>query len=457
MGRTENRQVLWRDGSLDELVAMLSGPALSVRIEVLVQSGIGERVVGEVHMVAGGIADAVAGDRRGEQAMEYLLGRPQSGFRIEHCAPDPEGGTLSPPGPEEGTLAGRSIAEIMRYCENYVMTCLLDVWRGNERATISYRRGEIASITVNGTDAPARLSEVLAWTEGMYNLVLPPLILPSVPRAVRARTAPAGAAVPPPVPAAAMSALASAQQTVKKTIAMLSPEVAKRRGTLYGMPVDVFGKSRQRVVGERFTDVGMPTAVGVPVLPAEGSAPSSPPPPSTPSVAPQPAPSRPTLFGRLEHKDANPPEAEAQAVTAVRVHMKSEEILPVPAPDPPSRPTTGQATKVVPPRPPAPPPPASPVPTNTVAAPEPASPAPPVITAGADLVRTTAPGYTASGSQALPPLSRPRGQHPPAMRRPQSARRTEFAQSMLEQQWVAYTGFGIGVGIVLLVAYLVLR
>src|SRR5437868_5979177 len=49
---TPTRQVVdWAGGSLDDLVALLSGPASSARIEVL-SSG---KVVGEVHVIAGGV------------------------------------------------------------------------------------------------------------------------------------------------------------------------------------------------------------------------------------------------------------------------------------------------------------------------------------------------------------------------------------------------------------------
>ena len=33
----------------------------------------------------------------------------------------------------------------MRYCEDYVITCAIEVWRGNENARIDYQRGEIRS------------------------------------------------------------------------------------------------------------------------------------------------------------------------------------------------------------------------------------------------------------------------------------------------------------------------
>src|SRR5205814_112949 len=77
------------------------------------------------------------------------------------------------------------LAALMRYCEQYAMTCLLEVWRGGEQATINYRRGEIVSTTVDGNDDPEQLPEVMTWSQGQYRIVLPPLVLPAPPRPSR--------------------------------------------------------------------------------------------------------------------------------------------------------------------------------------------------------------------------------------------------------------------------------
>jgi len=133
-----DQAVEWKGGSLDELVAMLSGPALAARIEVLApEPGTrAERVAGEVHMVAGGVSESFAGDLRGDEALEHLKALSSTRFRVEPCVPDPETGGVAPPGPDEGLLTERPLASLMRYCEQFAMTCLLEVWRGSEHATI---------------------------------------------------------------------------------------------------------------------------------------------------------------------------------------------------------------------------------------------------------------------------------------------------------------------------------
>ena len=114
----------------------------------------------------------------------------------------------------------------MRYCEDYVISCAIDVWRGNETARVEYKRGEISGVTVGGIDAPERLAEVMQWSSGNYRLVVPEFKLPaSAPKRAKSATA-----TPAPVPAPAPSAQAARNASSTKTIfGMPVAEVAKAR------------------------------------------------------------------------------------------------------------------------------------------------------------------------------------------------------------------------------------
>jgi hypothetical protein len=170
----------WAGGSLAELMSVLSAAALPSRIRVFAP-GAGEVQVGEVHLLAGGINDAFAGDKRGQEAVSALQQVNGARFVIDTRLPDPETGSLTKPGPGEGNLAQRPLVEVMRYCEDYVLTCTLEVWRGEEQARISYRRGELVGTSVGGSDAPERLPEVMAWKEGFFEIDLPLPVTPPVP------------------------------------------------------------------------------------------------------------------------------------------------------------------------------------------------------------------------------------------------------------------------------------
>jgi hypothetical protein len=178
-GPSADRITEWEGGSLNELVAMLQAAALPVRIEVMAP-GTTNSSAGEVHLLAGGMADAFAGSLRRDDAMAALQRLEGARFVIECRLPDPESGSLSEPGPQQGSLKERSLASLMRYCEEYVLTCRLEVWRGQDRAAISYRRGEIIGTIVGGSEGSERLPEVLGWSDGSYEIILSAPVLPQM-------------------------------------------------------------------------------------------------------------------------------------------------------------------------------------------------------------------------------------------------------------------------------------
>ena len=179
-GPSADRITEWEGGSLSELVAMLQAAALPVRIEVIAPGTTGSNA-GEVHLLAGGLADAFAGSLRRDDAMAALQRLEGARYIIESRLPHPESGSLSEPGPHQGGLKDRPLASLMRYCEDYVLTCRLEVWRGQDRAVISYRRGEIISTVVGGSEGSELLPEVMGWTEGSYEIILPAPVLPQMP------------------------------------------------------------------------------------------------------------------------------------------------------------------------------------------------------------------------------------------------------------------------------------
>ena len=214
----------WSGGDLDDLIAILSAPAVSARVEVL--GATGDAAVGEVHLLAGGVSDSIYQGQATDDALDRLRADKPTRFRVEQRLPNPLDGNLSEPGPETGTLDGRALAHLMRYCEDYVISCAIDVWRGNETARVEYKRGEISGVTVGGIDAPERLAEVMQWSSGNYRLVVPEFKLPATaPKRAKSSTA-----TPAPVPAPAPSAQAARNASSTKTIfGMPVAEVAKAR------------------------------------------------------------------------------------------------------------------------------------------------------------------------------------------------------------------------------------
>jgi hypothetical protein len=219
----EGQTYKWDGGTLEELLGLLAEAALSVRVEALHADR--DEKVGEIHIVAGGVSETIAGERRGDAAMTYLRQIPGLRFLAHPALPDPEEGTLGAPGALEGSLAERPAPALMRYCETFVLTCALELRHRDDHVRVSYRRGEILRTLVNGSESGERLPEVMAWTEGTWRITLPQIALPRPPKAARPLRAPAvdsstifGYQVQPVPPAAAPADAAVAPAPVAASV-----------------------------------------------------------------------------------------------------------------------------------------------------------------------------------------------------------------------------------------------
>jgi hypothetical protein len=277
-GPSDERVTEWTGGSLNELMIVLSAAALPTRIRVFAP-GPGDTPAGEVHLLAGGLNDAFAGEARGEDAVAALQRITGARFLIDTRLPDPETGSLAKPGPAEGNLAQRPLVEVMRYCEEYVLTCTLEVWRGEDQARISYRRGELVGTTVGGSDAPDRLPEVMGWKEGFFEIALPLPVTPPVPALSKRSTASmavAGASTGTQPP--------SGERVRRKTDPLISFDAAKKGAPAQPAPA-----------AARPTGSGGPKLPPGPPLPglqarSTAAVRSQP----APAAGPKPAPSGPT-------------------------------------------------------------------------------------------------------------------------------------------------------------------
>jgi hypothetical protein len=269
----------WSGGDLDDLIAILSGPALSARVEVL--GATGDAAIGEVHLLAGGVSDALFGGKSTDDALDKLRAAKPTRFRVEQRLPNPTDGDLTYPGPDSGTLESRALAHLMRYCEDYVITAGIEVWRGNENARVEYKRGEIGNVTVGGIDAPERLAEVMQWASGNYRLIVQPMKLPAVaPK--RPQAAAAAAKVPAPAPSAQAARHASATKTI---FGMPAAEIIKARAAAEAAKA---AASAARTTSP--TSPATPSTVEKPAAAAAPTPAAAPVKSTPPGVAPTPVP-----------------------------------------------------------------------------------------------------------------------------------------------------------------------
>jgi hypothetical protein len=411
----------WSGGDLDDLIAILSGPAVSARVEVLGPKG--DEVLGEVHLLAGGVSESIFQGKSTDDALDRLRALNPTRFRIEQRLPNPADGSLSNPGPETGTLDGRALAHLMRYCEDYVITCVIEVWRGNETARVEYKRGEISGVTVGGIDAPERLAEVMQWSSGNYRLIAPPFQLPATaPKRPKPDKA---AATPVPVPAASAQAARHASSTK----------------TIFGMPIADIGKARVS-----------PEAAKPAAAPAAPAAAAPAPPAAAP--APQPAPASPAPAAATARPAAAPAAASRDAATKTIFGVPAPQLPEGFVPEHPGSPAAAAAAesaraeaaradgkktgarKVEVPAPAMEPPPATAPPAAAAAVPAPA--------AAETTEPTTRPGFdtrTEPRKRAEPaPAPAPKAEPRPAPARP-------------ERSIAAYVGVGFAFGLALLGVY----
>ena len=426
----------WSGGDLDDLIAILSAPAVSARVEVL--GATGDAVVGEVHLLAGGVSDSIYQGKATDDALDRLRADKPTRFRVEQRLPNALDGNLTEPGPETGTLDGRALAHLMRYCEDYVISCAIDVWRGNETARVEYKRGEISGVTVGGIDAPERLAEVMQWSSGNYRLVVPEFKLPATaPKRAKSSTA-----TPAPVPAPAPSAQAARNASSTKTI--------------FGMPVAEVAKARaaaeaaKEASAKTAPDMARPSAqpaaprVATPV-PVVAPAPRVAPPGVAPSATPAPMTASrdsatKTIFG------VPAPRAPEGFPSAAPAQRASQPGAPAVAADADSARTetakvdrkTG-ARKVDVPAPAVVAPATGPAPTAPAAAPPRAAAAPVAAPSAEPSERqpTTTPGFDSRG----------------AARKPGAAAPASEKQPPKQTQIWTYVGVGFAFGLVLLGIY----
>ncbi|MGD0836148.1 MAG: hypothetical protein ABSB49_05825 [Polyangia bacterium] len=349
----------WEGGSLGELVSTLQAAALPARIEVI-PPGSADGRAGEIHLLAGGLADAFAGTLRRDEAVAALQRLEGARYVVVTCLPDPATGSLASPGPHEGSLKDRSVAALMRYCEEYVLTCRLEVWRGQERAVVDYRRGEIVGTSVAGSDASDRLPEVMAWSEGSYQIVLPAPTLPSSPRKSKAQVA--EPALPdewkrhPTLPAGPASDSALAQERAR-SIAVSAPQPAQPAvgASLAPAQAKAVAPPAEKVL-PALTLRGSPPAPAVPA--------SALPPAASPRPTAQPAPAKAATLPAAPTRPAvTPPAGQGKpAVTPAAGQAKPAATLPAAPPKPAVTPAAGLA------KPAATPPAAPPKPAVTPAA-----------------------------------------------------------------------------------------
>ena len=84
---TNTNIIQWEGGALDDLIAFFSGPALAVRVEVLPAKG--DTPAGEIHLLAGGVSEALYDGKSTDDALDKLRAVTGARSRIKPAVTQP--------------------------------------------------------------------------------------------------------------------------------------------------------------------------------------------------------------------------------------------------------------------------------------------------------------------------------------------------------------------------------
>jgi hypothetical protein len=156
----------------------------------IVFSSPSDALKGEVEIAAGQIALDQTPMKDGADPVEVLL-KMRGGHYVVHQRLPPLAVTHGDDDHRSGSLEIHVPADLMNYCEQGGLTGTLSFRRQQQHAELVYEAGELLAIRLDGQD-DADLSDVFAWPDGMFDIVVGQNVRALVP------SEPPQPAAPPP-------------------------------------------------------------------------------------------------------------------------------------------------------------------------------------------------------------------------------------------------------------------
>jgi hypothetical protein len=189
---------------------------------------------GELWFLAGIQQDARFGSSKGDEAVDRLMRATAPVFDAEQRLPSLTGGfkqRLSP----RGSFSEVQPVTLMRYCETYALTCVLQLLAKDRTVRITYRTGELVSLD-GGSGGDDTLPALLESDDGTYQFELPPFELPpgvnTVSSAPRAGAAPTNVGLQDVLSAHALPGKPSLAERVDLSLANPNVVETNRRAEL---------------------------------------------------------------------------------------------------------------------------------------------------------------------------------------------------------------------------------
>ena len=271
--------------SIDGLVAHCQGGRFTGILRVRAREGIGE-----VWFLSGMTDEMTFGVSAGDEALDRMRKATEATYELVARLPHPAGG-FKKRFPSKGSIATATPVTLMRYCEQYALTCTLAVESHEVLVEVKYELGELVSVETTANDDG--ITAMLEAHEGTYEFTLPRVDLP------------AGTPVLPPAPSLAES---------------MPPPSIPPPGSL-GFRALLEAKPP---VGRPASDEAAVKRKTVEIARQQKSAAASPKPAKTTPTPTTPSPSPAATAG---------PKAKPKAVAVPRVERKREE-KPPKAPEP---------------------------------------------------------------------------------------------------------------------------
>ena len=157
--------------SIDALVAHCNGAHFTGILRIRAHEGIGE-----VWFLSGITDEVHFGVSTADEAMGRMRNATQATFELVAQLPHPAGG-FKRRFPAKGSLATATPVTLMRYCEQYALTCTLAIESKGVLVEATYELGELVKVETTADDDG--ITTMLESQEGAYELMLPRVELPA--------------------------------------------------------------------------------------------------------------------------------------------------------------------------------------------------------------------------------------------------------------------------------------
>jgi hypothetical protein len=192
--------------SIDGLVAHCQKARFTGILRMRAKEGIGE-----IWFLSGITDEMQFGTSEGDEALGRMRKATDATYELVPRLPHPGGG-FKQRFPMKGSVSTATPVTLMRYCEQYALTCTLSIESKNVLVEARYEMGDL--VTVETTADDDGITAMLEATEGTYELKLPDVELPEGTPVLPPASSSIMESIPPPAPPGGLRELLATQPLV---------------------------------------------------------------------------------------------------------------------------------------------------------------------------------------------------------------------------------------------------